>query len=329
MLWISEPEVSELIDLEDAIAAEEKMLALEAKGEATSLPKALGQWERRSMHALGSFAPSAGRAGFKTWLHTPNGAGTIFSLFNTETGVVEAVIESAVMSQLRTAAISGVATKWLGPAIADEMALVGTGKQAMLQVAAVAAVRPIRRLRVFSRTEENRRAFVERAASLFTFDVEEARSIEAATDGAQIVTIVTRAREPFFPASALSTGVHVNAVGAILRGFAEFHQDLFDRAGLVVVDNIANAQSISTEFIERFGPGPDGWDEVRSLSDIVAAGRPRPADLDVSLFKSLGMGVADLALASLIFERAVARGVGREIERMGRSTARWRSARRH
>ena len=203
-----------------------------------------------------------------------------------------AVIESAVMSQLRTAAISGVATKWLAPAIADEMALIGTGKQAMLQVAAVAAVRPIRRLRVFSRTEENRRAFVERAASLFTFDVEEARSIEAATDGARIVTIVTRAREPFFPASALSTGVHVNAVGAILRGFAEFHQDLFDRAGLVVVDNIANAQSISTEFIERFGPGPDGWDEVRSLSDIVAAGRPRPAEAAQRLVGRHKRGVA-------------------------------------
>lgn len=328
MLWISEPEVSALVDLEDAIAAEEKMLALEAKGEATSLPKALGQWDRRSMHALGSFAPPTGHAGFKTWLHTPNGAGTIFSLFNTETGEVEAVIESAVMSQLRTAAISGVATKWLAPAIANEMALIGAGKQAMLQVAAVAAVRPIRRLRVFSRTEANRRAFVERAANLFTFEVEESPSLEAATEGAQIVTIVTRAKEPFFPASALPPGTHVNAVGAILRGFAEFHQDMFDRAGLVVVDNIANAQSISTEFIARYGPGPAGWDEVRTLSEIVAAGWRRDPDLDISLFKSLGMGIADLALANLIFERAVERGVGREIERMGRSTARWRSARR-
>lgn len=329
MLWISEPEVAELVDLEDAIAAEEKMLASEAAGEASNVTKALGMWgDRNSMHALGSMAPQLGFVGFKTWAHTKHGAGTIFSLFDATDGSLQAVIESAVLSQLRTAAISGVATRWLAREDADEMALIGTGKQAMMQVAAVAAVRPLRRLRVYSPTEAKRRDFAERAAATFTFEVEEQASIAAATEGAGIVTIVTRARDPFFPASALSRGTHLNAVGAILRGFAEFHQDVFDRADIVVVDNLANVQSISTEFIEHYEDGPGAWSEVRSLSEVVAAGAPRAPATDVSLFKPLGMGTADLALAALIYQRATERGVGRDIPRMGRSKARWRSARR-
>src|SRR3546814_14410693 len=100
MLWISEPEVAELVDLEDAIRAQEQMLAREAAGEARNMPKALGQYgERNAMHAPGSMAPETGYVGFKTWTHTRHGAGTIFSLFDAERGTVLAGIEAAVLSQ--------------------------------------------------------------------------------------------------------------------------------------------------------------------------------------------------------------------------------------
>src|SRR3546814_569023 len=139
MLWISEPEVAELVDLEDAIRAQEQMLAREAAGEARNMPKALGQYgERNAMHALGSMAPETGYVGFKTWTHTRHGAGTIFSLFDAERGTVLAVIEAAVLSQLRTAAISGVAPRWMAREDADTMALNGSGKEAMLKVGGVA-----------------------------------------------------------------------------------------------------------------------------------------------------------------------------------------------
>src|SRR3546814_5567200 len=95
-------------------------------------------------------APETGYVGFKTWTHTRHGAGTIFSLFDAERGTVLAVIEAAVLSQLRTAAISGVATRWMAREDADTMALIGSGKPAMLPVVAVAAVRPLRRLQGFS-----------------------------------------------------------------------------------------------------------------------------------------------------------------------------------
>jgi ornithine cyclodeaminase len=187
-------------------------------------------------------------------------------------------------------------------------------------------VRPLRKLKVFSRTEASRKDFVARASAAFGFEVEEAPTIADATRDAGIVTIVTRAREPFFSGASLQPGTHVNAVGAILRGFAEFHQDVFDRADMVVVDNVANVRSISSEFIDRYETGPGDWAEVRTLSDVVAAATPRPGSTDVSLFKALGMGIADLALATKIYARAIERGVGRDIPSMGKSKARWRSA---
>src|SRR3546814_8266800 len=93
------------------------------------------------------------------------------------------------------------------------------------------------------------------------------------TRDAGIVTLVTRAREPFFSGGDLAPGTHVNAVGAILRGFAEFHQDVFDRARLVVVDNVANVRSISAEFIDRYENGAgdrseEHTSEIQSLMRI-------------------------------------------------------------
>src|SRR3546814_19461400 len=100
------------------------------------------------------------------------------------------------------------------------------------------------------------------------------------TRDAGIVTLVTRAREPFFSGGDLAPGTHVNAVGAILRGFAEFHQDVFDRARLVVVDNVANVRSISAEFIDRYENGPGAWEQVRQLSEVVAAARTPPEQVE-------------------------------------------------
>ena len=156
------------------------------------------------------------------------------------------------------------------------MALIGTGRQAMMQVASVAAVRPLKRLRVFSPSPDKRRAFVEQAREAFAFEVEECAGAAQARAGAEIAMLVTRAKEPFVHAGMLAHGAHVNAVGAILPANAEFGQDVFDRARAVVVDSLAGVQSNSRELIDRFGaPDSSGWTAVQTLSDVIA-GRMRP-----------------------------------------------------
>ena len=326
LLWITEQDVVALVALDDAIGALERGLRSLGQGHAFNVPKALGGWgDGSSMHSLGSGAPELGYVGFKNWVHTKRGATAIFSMFNAADGSLAAVIEAAALGQLRTAAMTGVGTRWLAAPHADDLALIGTGAQSITQVAAIHAVRPLRRVRVWSPTAEKRHAFVEKLAAQFEFQVEESATLEAATRDASIVTLVTRAKDAFLPARMLARGAHLNAVGAILPANAEFEQDVFDRAQLIAVDDVPNVKRASREFIDRFGGEAGDWSRVRPLGDVIAEGAGRPADCDVSLFKAMGMGLSDLSVALMVLERARAQGIGRALPHPVRAMPRFKS----
>lgn len=207
-IYLTEADVVSLVDLTDAIDALEDACARQGRGETLEIPKALGTFgDGSSFHSLGSAFPDAGIGGFKNWINTKRGAVSLMTVFDVEQGRLSAIVEAGALGQLRTAAIAGVAARWLAAPDASDMALIGTGRQAMMQVASVAAVRPLKRLRVFSPNPEKRRAFVERARASFAFSVEECADAAQALDGASLATLVTRAREPFVHAGMLARGV--------------------------------------------------------------------------------------------------------------------------
>jgi ornithine cyclodeaminase len=183
-------------------------------------------------------------------------------------------------------------------------------------------VRPLKRLRVYSPNRDNREAFVEKARKQFPFEIIAVDTVAKAVKDANIVTLVTRAREPFLSASMLSNGCHVNAVGAITPERQEFLQDVFERSGIIAVDTIDSVRRLSSEFIERFGDDNARWQEVHPLSALVAAGQPRPANTDLSLFKAMGMGLSDLALGVEILARARAAGAGKPMSQPRRAAVR-------
>jgi ornithine cyclodeaminase/alanine dehydrogenase-like protein (mu-crystallin family) len=327
LLWITEAQVAELIDLESAIDALEAGLKLEAQGQAINIAKALGTWgDGSSAHALGSMFPSEGFAGYKTWVNTKRGATAVFSLFDANNGRLLAMIEAYGLGQLRTSGIAGVATRWLAAGDASVMALVGTGSQAFMQLAAVAAVRSLEQIRVFSRTEARRNAFATEAQRSLGIPVVASSSLEAALDGASIVTTVTRATEPFLHAAQLAPGCHVNAVGAILPANAELHQDVLERADALVVDFLPNVQKASREFIDRFGSAEgNNWASVHVLSGYVAGKRRRGASDGLTVFKAMGMGISDLSIAVAAYRRALDHGIGTVIDQPSRVALRLRA----
>lgn len=154
-IWISEKSVVELMNLPEAIETLEQGLALEANGEARNMMKTHVAWGNNNLHAIGAAYPGAGIIGTKTWAHTLGGACPLLILFDAETGQLKAIIEAFALGQMRTGGISGVATKWLADEKADVLALIGTGKQALAQLAAVHAVRPLKQVRVFSPRAES------------------------------------------------------------------------------------------------------------------------------------------------------------------------------
>jgi ornithine cyclodeaminase len=312
-LWITEQDVVAALSLPEAIEALEKGLALEAAGAARNMAKTHQIWGgHHTLHAIGAVVEGAHTVGTKTWAHTAGGATPLVTLWNSDSGKLEAIIEAFALGQMRTGGISGVATARMAVENADELAIIGTGKQAMTQVVAVAAVRKLKRIRVYSPTPGNRRTFISKLEKLFpAITLIDAPSVEDAVKNAPIVTAVTRAREPIISARMLARGTHFNAVGAITPEREEFAQDVFDRVDLIAVDMVESVKALSAEFRKRFGEGD--WSNVLPLSDLVAAKSKRPAGADLTLFKAMGMGLSDLALGIEILKRVRANGAGRPI----------------
>jgi len=325
-LWLTEADVAAMMDMGEAIDALEQGLIAEARGEAHNMVKTHATWGNGdTLHAIGATFPNAGFVGTKTWAHTEGGACPLLILFDSHNGGIKAIIEAFALGQLRTGGISGVATRWLAREDADELAIIGTGKQALTQVAAVAAVRRLKRVRVFSPNAEHRAGFVKKLeGENFGFAVTEAKSTEEATRDAPIVTVVTRATKPVVTGAMLANGAHLNAVGAIVPSRVEFTQDIFPRCASIAVDSLPQVQKLSREFMDYFG-ADKGWERVKPLSQVLSEGKRRPAGADLTLFKAMGMGISDLSLGLELYKRAMARNVGRKFPMPTRAKPRLRA----
>ena len=305
-IWITEADVTSMVSLPDAIDALERVLPLESQGKAQNMTKGhLMVADNDAMHVLGSSVGGEGICGFKNWINVRGKSETIIELFSMEDGANLAVIEATALGQMRTAAMTGVGTRRLAPVGADEMGIVGSGKQALPQVAACHAVRPLKRLQVFSRTPENRNKFAEAVRAEFDFEVISCETLEETTKDMPIVTIVTNSTVPFLTADMMAKGSHLNAMGAIVAARTEFTDDIFDRVDLIAVDNLSTIKHMSAEFVAHYdGDSDAGWNNVRTISELIRDDVTRPSGADMTLFKAMGMGLSDLSLAIDIYRRA-------------------------
>jgi alanine dehydrogenase len=302
--WISEADVAALVSLPDAIEAVDAALRQEAAGRARTMAKTHIAWgDGHTLHAIGGEVGAV--VGTKTWAHTAGGAAPLLVLWDANSGHLLAVVEAFALGQLRTAAVSGVATRCLAAPDADELAILGSGRQAHAQAAAVHAVRPLRRIRVWSRTAAHAEAFAAELRAAGADDVTVAPNVSAAVAGAAVVTTATRARTPIVTAAMLATGVHVNAIGAITPERAEVDADVVARCAVVAADDPDAARRLARELA--------GDTAVTSLSTIVADGTGRPDGADVTLFRATGIGLADVALGAEVVRRAVASDAGRAL----------------
>lgn len=313
-LWLTEKDVTSLINLSGVVAALERALLLEAEGKAKNMYKAQTVWDAGSVNVTGAQFVSEGFAGGKMWCNVGGSSEPLTILHDAANGKVKAIFESIALGQMRTAALASVATKYLAPEGADDLAIVGTGKQSITQVAAVHVARPLKRLRVYSPTPANRAAFVELVKKQFKFEVVNAGSLEDCVKDAPMVATFTRAREPFLHAGMIAKGAHVTAGGAIIPAYAEIFPDVVGRASMIVVDNIEQCRENARELNDAFAAGIGaGWGAVKQLSEIVKAanGKPaRPAGVDLTLYKFMGLGLGDVAAAIEIYKRALAKGMG-------------------
>lgn len=307
-LWIAEADMAAAIDLVGAVQSVRDALVLEDAGTATTLLKTATEFAGSgTLHALGGtgIALDAGAVvGTKSWAHTPGGATPLVILWDADTGALRAVIEAFALGQLRTAAVSAIATDVLASPQAAVLAIVGTGKQAMPQVAAVASQRVLRQIRVYSPNFDHRAAFCARVRDrLPSTEVVDCPSLGAATVGADIITTATRSESAFLTPDHVGTDSHVNALGAITRDRRELDASLVAAAGIVVSDSPATAAALSDEL--------ESAERIVPLSKVVAEYETTTvASRGLSVFKAMGLGLADVAVGAAVLKATIAAGRG-------------------
>jgi ornithine cyclodeaminase len=239
-------------------------------------------------------------------------------LFDTDLGKPLAYLDAAAITAIRTAAVSAVATRALARPEAGDLALLGAGVQARTHLAALRAVRDVRRVRVWSRRPESARRFAAEESARHGLTVEAVETAAAAVAGADLVCTVTAARQPVLRGEWLAPGTHVNAVGACTPAARELDSAAVAGARLFV-DRRESALHESGDFLVPLREGAIGEGHIEAeLGDLLegrAAGRgTATAATEITLFKSLGLAIEDLAAAYHVYRRALAQGRGIRLE---------------
>ena len=236
-------------------------------------------------------------------------------LFSGLTGEPVAFVNASAVTAIRTAAVSGVATRLLAREDAGDLALIGASVQAATHLEAMACVRRLRRVRVASRHPERASAFVARSRERFSFPIEAVSSVEEAVRGADLVVTATSSATPVLRREWVAQGAHLNVIGASLPDRREVDGATMAAASLFV-DRRESTENEAGEYLLALREGAIAAGHIRAeLGDVLLGRHPgRTAQGEITLFKSLGLAVEDLAAAALVYRRAQAAGTGQEVD---------------
>jgi ornithine cyclodeaminase/alanine dehydrogenase-like protein (mu-crystallin family) len=315
VLLLSEDDVRRVLTMDLAVEAVEEGLRKLALDEAHNVPRSRVQTDHAMLHVLAASAKTFGVLGYKAYCTSAKGAYFHLALHDGRTGALLALMQADYLGQMRTGAASGVATQYMARPDASEVGLFGAGKQARTQVQAVCRARKVRRVQVYSRNEERRAAFAREMSELCQCDVEPVTRPEQAAEDKDIVITATTSREPVVNGHWIAEGTHLNVIGSNFLSKAEIDALTVRRCDIVVVDSKDQARLEAGDFVQALEEGSLHWTDVHELGQVIVGrytGRAHPQD--VTLFKSLGVGIEDVAVASGVYAAAQAAGVGKLIE---------------
>jgi ornithine cyclodeaminase/alanine dehydrogenase-like protein (mu-crystallin family) len=314
-LLLTEDDVRQALTMEMALQAVEEGLRKLALDEAVNVPRSRAQTDHAMLHLLAASAKTLGYFGYKAYATSRKGAQFHVALYDGKTGALLSIMQADYLGQMRTGAASGVATQYMARPEASEVGLFGTGKQARTQLQAVCKVRKINRVQVYSPNEEHRRKFAAEASESCRAEVIPVPRPELAAEDKDIVITATSSREPVFNGHWIAEGTHINAIGSNFLGRAEIDAVTVRRCESIVVDSKDQARLEAGDFVQALEDGSIHWADVHELGQVIVGrytGRAHPQD--VTLFKSLGIGIEDVAVAARVYQKATAAGLGRLVE---------------
>lgn len=324
MIIISQKQVAELLPMSECIGVMREALKTLARGDAVlPLRTVLRLPDQKSAFAvMPSYLGSPKAIAAKIITIFPGNEGTQWDphqgavlLFEAQHGSLLAVMDATEITGIRTAAVSGVATELLANPDAGDLAILGSGTQARHHLEAMLAVRTIRRIRAWSPTETRLKAFTEHSSKKLGVKVEPMASAKAAVEGADLICTTTSARDPVLMGDWLATGAHLNVVGASIPTAREVDARAMARSRLFV-DRRESTLNEAGDFLLAKKEGAVGDDHiVGELGELLLGTKPgRRAKDEITLFKSLGIAIEDLASAHHIYTKASQLGVGTKVE---------------
>ena len=308
-IFLREEDVVRLLPMNEAIEVVEQGFMEQGNGTGVNLPRERAQAGETGLTMMVAVLGGLGVGGFKTM-----GAGKpLVMLYGGEPRQVLAVMEAGNLGQIRTGAASGVATRHMAREDASSVGIIGTGFQAMSQLAAVCAVRPIRTVRAYSRTTERREEFCRDMSDSLGVEVSPVASAQEAVLGADIAIAITNVRtlDPVLLGDWLEPGMHINAAGANSLNRRELDDAAVARCSVIVADDVSQAMIECADLVIPIGSGLLDWSAVLELGQVVTGRSPgRATDDDITLFESQGIALEDVAAAAHIFRRAQEEGIG-------------------
>ena len=301
-IYINERDVTEFLDMPSAVAALRDAFAARAREEANVVPRTRWAFEDRRLNVMGGGLVTQHRYALKAY-----GSSAFHVLLYSMQGLL-AVIEANVLGQIRTGAATGVAAELMARRQGKRVALIGTGRQARTQALALKAIGMLSELFVFARTRDKLDVFCAQLGSELGVPVHATSSGEAAVASADIVVAATNSATPVVMNSWVQPGTLVVGMGANAANRREIEAEIVLRAALVVTDDIPQAKLEAGEFIDLAKAGRLDWSTVKPLHEIIAGPHLARDPAAITVFKSLGVGLEDVAVASVIYDRAIASG---------------------
>jgi ornithine cyclodeaminase len=236
-------------------------------------------------------------------------------LFSAVTGELLALMNASAITAIRTAAVSGVATQLLAQEKAGDLAIIGSGVQARTHLAAMTAVRSLKRVRVAGRTAENVQKFVAEMEATYNFPIEPVQSVEAAVKDADLIVTATTAAEPILQRDWIAPGAHLNVVGSSIPTTREVDTATMAAASLFV-DRRESTLNEAGDYLFATREGAIGPDHIKAeLGEVLTGDKPGRTRADeITLFKSLGLAIEDLASAEYVYRQAQAKQLGTWVE---------------
>jgi ornithine cyclodeaminase/alanine dehydrogenase-like protein (mu-crystallin family) len=312
-LYLKEAEIEGLVTVPEVVDVLDAVFRDQASGSAWNNVRNRLRLPGATLHMMAGAIP--GYFGYKAYTVTAGKAKFFFFLYSAQTTDLLAMMEADALGQKRTGAASGLATRLMAKTDSSVATFFGAGWQAQSQLLAIDSVRELKQAFIISRRPERRDAFIKKMQPLVKAQLVAADSSEEAVGSSDIVTTITSSREPVLKGEWLKPGVHVNAAGGNLLLRREVDDEVLLRSNRLVVDSIDQSRIESGEFLGVIEAGKRHWEDFAELRDIVAGLKPgRTSAADITFFKSGGMGLEDVAVGKLIYERAIQRKVGRSLD---------------